>query len=435
MSVRPSPRLIAASPEPAARVAARLRGCAAARLRGCEKNAPRSRHRGNLNRIDQATCAANIPPGRWQHSHSPAAVGASGDRKPSTEQDPHNQNVSPGRPEPRPIDSFTHRLYRMAPAIGLEPITGRMRGRFASASARGMPGWTGTCVNSEKRARAPLLGIGRSVMGRKVRIGLLLTAAACLVAVLVDWAVMELNSEATQAGIEAEQAGLRQSRPALRQSRPVSRQSRLLSRQSRPASRKSKKILEEPRTRPRNHTTKAEAAGGRPSPHRQGKPVVSISFRAPGLRPLRDSGDAINGEPANSWSRTQITRSRAARPLIFCARATMHFGGAARGCHCWVEHAQRSASNADEQCVGQASVVNGRPFSESAEQTPTPLSGAATRLPTARRAHAHDVPGGGGSADSVSGPSMAGVAAEAGSCAFIRASSSSTSWPAVRASS
>lgn len=45
-------------------------------------------------------------------------------------------------------------------------------------------------------------------MGRKVRIGLLLTAAACLVAVLVDWAVMELNSEATQAGIEAEQAGI-----------------------------------------------------------------------------------------------------------------------------------------------------------------------------------------------------------------------------------
>jgi hypothetical protein len=45
-------------------------------------------------------------------------------------------------------------------------------------------------------------------MRREIRIGLMLTAAACLVAVLVDWAVKELNSEATQAGIEAEQAGI-----------------------------------------------------------------------------------------------------------------------------------------------------------------------------------------------------------------------------------
>ena len=45
-------------------------------------------------------------------------------------------------------------------------------------------------------------------MGREIRIGLLLTAAACLVAVLVDWAVEELNSEAAQAGIEAEQASV-----------------------------------------------------------------------------------------------------------------------------------------------------------------------------------------------------------------------------------
>jgi hypothetical protein len=43
-------------------------------------------------------------------------------------------------------------------------------------------------------------------VGRGIRIGLLLTAAACLVAVLVDWAVQELNTSATQAGIEAEQA-------------------------------------------------------------------------------------------------------------------------------------------------------------------------------------------------------------------------------------
>jgi hypothetical protein len=43
-------------------------------------------------------------------------------------------------------------------------------------------------------------------VGREIRIGLLLAAAACLVAVLVDWVVEELNSEATQAGIEAQQA-------------------------------------------------------------------------------------------------------------------------------------------------------------------------------------------------------------------------------------
>src|SRR5580700_4503703 len=95
------------------------------------------------------------------------------------------------------------------PARGPRMTSGRrIRGRFASASATGMSCWTGTCVNSEKRARAPLPRIGRSVMGRKIRIGLLLTAAACLVAVLVDWAVKELNSEATQADIEAEQASI-----------------------------------------------------------------------------------------------------------------------------------------------------------------------------------------------------------------------------------
>ena len=45
-------------------------------------------------------------------------------------------------------------------------------------------------------------------MRREIRIGLTLTAAACLVAVLVDWAVKELNSEATQAGVEAEQTSV-----------------------------------------------------------------------------------------------------------------------------------------------------------------------------------------------------------------------------------
>jgi hypothetical protein len=43
-------------------------------------------------------------------------------------------------------------------------------------------------------------------VGREIRVGLMLVAAACLVAVLVDWVVEELNSEATQAGIEAPQA-------------------------------------------------------------------------------------------------------------------------------------------------------------------------------------------------------------------------------------
>jgi hypothetical protein len=43
-------------------------------------------------------------------------------------------------------------------------------------------------------------------MGREIRIGLILTAAACLVAVLVDWVVKELNSEAAQAGLETQQA-------------------------------------------------------------------------------------------------------------------------------------------------------------------------------------------------------------------------------------
>jgi hypothetical protein len=41
-------------------------------------------------------------------------------------------------------------------------------------------------------------------MGREIRVALILSAAACLLAVLVDWAVEELNSEATQP--EAQQA-------------------------------------------------------------------------------------------------------------------------------------------------------------------------------------------------------------------------------------
>jgi hypothetical protein len=42
-------------------------------------------------------------------------------------------------------------------------------------------------------------------MGREIRIGLLLTAAACLMAVLADWAVEELTSEVTLVVIEEEQ--------------------------------------------------------------------------------------------------------------------------------------------------------------------------------------------------------------------------------------
>jgi hypothetical protein len=44
-------------------------------------------------------------------------------------------------------------------------------------------------------------------MGREIRIGLMLAAAACLTAVLVDWVVEELTGEATQAIAEALQAG------------------------------------------------------------------------------------------------------------------------------------------------------------------------------------------------------------------------------------
>ena len=42
-------------------------------------------------------------------------------------------------------------------------------------------------------------------MGPKIRVGLLLAAASCLLAVLVDWVVEELTSEAPQASAEASQ--------------------------------------------------------------------------------------------------------------------------------------------------------------------------------------------------------------------------------------
>jgi hypothetical protein len=42
-------------------------------------------------------------------------------------------------------------------------------------------------------------------MAREIRIGLMLAAAACLAAVLVDWVVEELTSEATPASVEAPQ--------------------------------------------------------------------------------------------------------------------------------------------------------------------------------------------------------------------------------------
>jgi hypothetical protein len=44
-------------------------------------------------------------------------------------------------------------------------------------------------------------------MGREARVALILTAAGCLLAVLVDWAVAELNGEATQPGTAARSAG------------------------------------------------------------------------------------------------------------------------------------------------------------------------------------------------------------------------------------
>jgi hypothetical protein len=43
-------------------------------------------------------------------------------------------------------------------------------------------------------------------MGREIRIGLLLAAASCLMAVMVDWVVEELTSEAPQLSAEAPQA-------------------------------------------------------------------------------------------------------------------------------------------------------------------------------------------------------------------------------------
>jgi hypothetical protein len=43
-------------------------------------------------------------------------------------------------------------------------------------------------------------------MRREIRIGLLLAATSCLLAVLVDWVVEELISEAPQAGADTPQA-------------------------------------------------------------------------------------------------------------------------------------------------------------------------------------------------------------------------------------
>jgi hypothetical protein len=40
-------------------------------------------------------------------------------------------------------------------------------------------------------------------MGREIRVALILSAAACLLAVLVDWAVEELNGDSPQPGTEA----------------------------------------------------------------------------------------------------------------------------------------------------------------------------------------------------------------------------------------
>jgi hypothetical protein len=43
-------------------------------------------------------------------------------------------------------------------------------------------------------------------MGREARVALILTATGCLLAVLVDWAVQELNGEATRPDVAAQPA-------------------------------------------------------------------------------------------------------------------------------------------------------------------------------------------------------------------------------------
>ena len=43
-------------------------------------------------------------------------------------------------------------------------------------------------------------------MGREARVALILTAAGCLVAVLVEWAVQELNGDGTQPDVAAQPA-------------------------------------------------------------------------------------------------------------------------------------------------------------------------------------------------------------------------------------
>ena len=41
-------------------------------------------------------------------------------------------------------------------------------------------------------------------MGREIRVALILSAAACMLAVLVDWAVEELNGDSPQPDTEAQ---------------------------------------------------------------------------------------------------------------------------------------------------------------------------------------------------------------------------------------
>jgi hypothetical protein len=50
-------------------------------------------------------------------------------------------------------------------------------------------------------------------MGREARVALILTAAGCLLAVMVDWAVQELNGEPAQPDVAAQPSGAAVSNP------------------------------------------------------------------------------------------------------------------------------------------------------------------------------------------------------------------------------
>jgi hypothetical protein len=51
-------------------------------------------------------------------------------------------------------------------------------------------------------------------MGKEARIGLLLGAAACLTAVMVDWVIEELRAQESTAGQAPEPAAMKEQAPA-----------------------------------------------------------------------------------------------------------------------------------------------------------------------------------------------------------------------------